>query len=256
MQNASVNVADNQMALNRDIQVPMSQTVTVDALTCSDEGGKISINGGLVDLRGLAVRIDFRNNLKGTHTATRTTIVDLGRVKLADEHAVAEAAGTSSTGNTYVSFQLVDGQENPISDEVFLGRCGEASGSVPLRSPQPAKAVVNTLSRNCGRSSGPVVNVSSTLELEGMKLRFAFRDTDDISTPPRASWIAPATLTLVNAGQQIELYKQPSLGGVGGNPFIYVTIVDATGRELSEEVLLGRCNGEPPDQSEPMANQG
>jgi len=42
-------------------------------------------------------------------------------------------------------------------------------------------------------------------------------------------------------GGTIEIPKQPVLGGVGGNPFIYLQFTDGKGNNLSDEFFLGRC---------------
>jgi len=45
----------------------------------------------------------------------------------------------------------------------------------------------------------------------------------------------------VPAGESITIPKQPVLGGVAGNPFIWVQLEDGNGRALTDEVYLGRC---------------
>jgi hypothetical protein len=39
----------------------------------------------------------------------------------------------------------------------------------------------------------------------------------------------------------MQFPKQPVLGGVGGNPWIYLQFIDGQGNALSGERLLGRC---------------
>jgi len=48
-------------------------------------------------------------------------------------------------------------------------------------------------------------------------------------------------IALQPAGQAITIPKQPVLGGVGGNPFIWVQFVNAAGTPTSDEIYLGRC---------------
>src|SRR5438046_7663431 len=48
-------------------------------------------------------------------------------------------------------------------------------------------------------------------------------------------------LTVMPADEQIVIPKQPVLGGVGGNPFIWVQFVNAAGKPTSDEIYLGRC---------------
>src|SRR5439155_20351636 len=48
-------------------------------------------------------------------------------------------------------------------------------------------------------------------------------------------------VTVMPANEQIGIPKQPVLGGVGGNPFIWVQFIDAKGGALSGEIFVGRC---------------
>jgi hypothetical protein len=41
--------------------------------------------------------------------------------------------------------------------------------------------------------------------------------------------------------KSITIPKQPVLGGVGGNPYIYLQFADASGVTLGSEIFLGRC---------------
>src|SRR5256886_15411668 len=51
----------------------------------------------------------------------------------------------------------------------------------------------------------------------------------------------PVDLTVMPADEQIVIPKQPVLGGVGGNPFIWVHFIGANGAALSSEIFVGRC---------------
>jgi len=46
---------------------------------------------------------------------------------------------------------------------------------------------------------------------------------------------------LLPLGETIRFAKQPVLGGVGGNPWIYVQFLDGAMNPISDEILLGRC---------------
>src|SRR6266704_1018572 len=48
-------------------------------------------------------------------------------------------------------------------------------------------------------------------------------------------------VTVSPAGQAITIPKQPVLGGAGGNPFIWLQLVDDKGAPLTGEIYLGRC---------------
>ena len=46
---------------------------------------------------------------------------------------------------------------------------------------------------------------------------------------------------LVNTGETIKFPKQPVQGGVGGNPWISVQLLEGQGNPIGNEALLGRC---------------
>src|SRR3989454_3840572 len=48
-------------------------------------------------------------------------------------------------------------------------------------------------------------------------------------------------VTVMPANEQIVIPKQPVLGGVGGNPFLWVQFIDTKGIALSGEIFVGRC---------------
>jgi hypothetical protein len=49
-------------------------------------------------------------------------------------------------------------------------------------------------------------------------------------------------VALIAEGDEITIPKQPSRGGVGGNPHITLQFLDGGGDALTNPVYLGRCN--------------
>ena len=50
-----------------------------------------------------------------------------------------------------------------------------------------------------------------------------------------------ADVDLIPDGDKLVFAKQPSRGGVGGNPWIYLQFNDCKGKDYSRPMLLGRC---------------
>jgi len=48
-------------------------------------------------------------------------------------------------------------------------------------------------------------------------------------------------VTLIAEGDEIVVPKQPSQGGVGGNPLIGIQFLDENGDPIDRPVNLGRC---------------
>lgn len=242
VQQAQVTGAENQLSLSQPVEVPAAQTVTVTEVSCAREDGAWVVTDGTLELSGVVVQLDFRNNQRGTHSASQVTTLHAGRARLADP---SRARAMVSPGeDAYVWMQLLDAQGEPLSEEIFLGSCGAATGTARTQAPVPGVARVTAATRNC-TNTGPRVTVSSALQLSGLRLRFTFRSESDPGGEVLGTYDTTAELVAVNEGREVSLPKQPAAGGVGGNPWIYVQVVDGAGQPLGEQLLLGRCIAEP-----------
>jgi hypothetical protein len=104
--------------------------------------------------------------------------------------------------------------------------------------PVHLQAAVTTF--DCENAPGPQITFEGALSLSGIGVELIFRNQRQPGAPhERIEEIH--TATGIAAGETIVIPKQPSHGGVGGNPWISVQLVDGNGKALSNEVLLGRC---------------
>ena len=91
---------------------------------CNNKGGPWITIGGTLTLSGLNANIIFRNNVRGTHTAERSTTLSLlaeGTKITIPKQPVRGGAG----GNPIISVQFLDCDGNPIGEAVTLGRCNQ-----------------------------------------------------------------------------------------------------------------------------------
>lgn len=101
----------------------------------------------------------------------------------------------------------------------------------------------NPHAEGCDNSNGPYITFKGDITMGGVDARIIYRNnlkgTHEGETP------VIADVTLVPKGEQIKFAKQPSHGGVGGNPWIYAQYSKQTGNNTSEtisdNILLGRC---------------
>src|SRR5262249_48343075 len=91
----------------------------------------------------------------------------------------------------------------------------------------------------CTNNPGPQITLQGEFALGGMSSEFIFRN-NAVGTHTYTSE-TKVNDVLVPAGQTITIPKQPVLGGVGGNPFIWIQLTDEQGRALTSEIYLGRC---------------
>lgn len=91
----------------------------------------------------------------------------------------------------------------------------------------------------CDNSPGPQITLSGALELGGLGMDLIFRNNEKGTHTYTDGQVVEAIG--VPAGERITIPKQPVLGGVGGNPFIWIQLTDASGRAMTNEIYLGRC---------------
>jgi hypothetical protein len=91
----------------------------------------------------------------------------------------------------------------------------------------------------CKNSGGPTITFGGTITLGGVKARVIFSNNE--KGTHTATVLSQFDVSLITAGTAISIPKQPVLGGVGGNPYIYLQFHDGNGGDLSEEFFLGRC---------------
>ena len=103
----------------------------------------------------------------------------------------------------------------------------------------PAKVHADVGFSDCSNSPGPQITLSGTVSLGGLNVDLIFRNnvkgTHTYVAESRAEVVA------VPEGGSLVIPKQPPLGGVGGNPFIWIQFLDGDGNALGEEIFLGRC---------------
>ena len=112
---------------------------------------------------------------------------------------------------------------------------GHVYGEFPTRGALFAAATVDA----CENNPGPFITLEGELVLGGVNGRLIFRNNAK-GTHQRTEDVT-ADVVLLDEGETISFAKQPSRGGVGGNPWIYLQFFDMDWEPLSDELLLGRC---------------
>ena len=109
--------------------------------------------------------------------------------------------------------------------------------STPLSMPVELQGTVTA--SDCQNAPGPQITLDGALILAGLNVELIFRNNinKNVHTLTEDVEVAAGVAT----GEQVVIPKQPVLGGVGGNPFIWVQLVDTNGNALTGEIFLGRC---------------
>jgi hypothetical protein len=227
---------------NTDIPIPVNVNATFTAEDCSNNPGPRITFEGVAAVGGFGVEMTFSNNLKGTHEYTADNVVDLTFENAGDPIVIPKQPSHGGVGgNPFIWVQFVDAAGTPTSEEIYLGRCvqGERYG---FNHAQTTSALGNAEFEitSCENSPGPFIDVTAGLEYEGLGLRIIFRNNDNPVDGPHEASVSDA-MAVIPAGLSYTFPKQPSQGGVGGNPWIFAGFLDDAGTALGEATLLGRC---------------
>lgn len=103
----------------------------------------------------------------------------------------------------------------------------------------PVRLQASLETSGCDNAPGPQITFSGNLELGGLGMDLIFRNNEKGTHTHTDGQVVEAIG--VPAGERISIPKQPVLGGVGGNPFIWIQLTDGAGRAMTNEIYMGRC---------------
>ncbi|HEX5219063.1 MAG TPA: hypothetical protein VFZ59_05800 [Verrucomicrobiae bacterium] len=113
-----------------------------------------------------------------------------------------------------------------------------ADQQVMTKYSMPVKVMGKVTTTGCQNSPGPQITLEGQLLLGGMQVELIFQNNEKGTHTASVTYTNVAFLEL---GDAITLPKQPVLGGVGGNPHIWIQFHDGEGKNLTKEIYLGRC---------------
>jgi hypothetical protein len=228
--------ADQQ--ISAQFNMPMHITALVNESGCDNSPGPQITLEGEIALGGMQVQLTFANNVKGTHTTQVTSQTTVVLVPLGDSIVIPKQPVLGGVGgNPYIWVQFYNAQGN-LSDEIFLGRCVQG-----LRLNQDclnaALAGLLVTASDCSNNPGPYITFGGGLTLSGLNARFIFRN--NLKGTHTAVVESTANVTIIPDGTPIVIPKQPVLGGSGGNPLIWIQLLQGNGTPIGDPYFLGRC---------------
>jgi hypothetical protein len=216
---------------------PVHAVVNINETGCQNNPGpKITIDGE-ISLGGLGAKIILANNVKGTHTTevtlqTNVVLVPLGSKIVIPKQPVLGGVG----GNPHIWLQFYNRDGN-LSDEIYLGRCVQGL-KIPHDSLNASIAGLLVTALGCENNPGPYIYLGGGLSLSGLQARLILRN--NLKDTHTAEW--SGAVTLIADGAVLKIPKQPVLGGSGGNPLVWVQLLQGNGEAIGEPHFLGRCN--------------
>jgi hypothetical protein len=227
---------------NTEVPIPVSVVGALTAEDCSNNPGPYITLEGAAVLGGFGVEMTFTNNLKGTHEYTADNKVDITLSPAGQSITIPKQPVLGGTGgNPFIWIQFVGGDGTPVSDEIYIGRCVQGSRyGFSHAQATSGSAFANFEVTSCENSPGPYINMDAGIGYEGLGVQVIFRNNDNPVGGPHEATRSKA-LTVIPSGLSYTFPKQPVMGGVGGNPWIFAGFTDGVGTALGEATLLGRC---------------
>jgi hypothetical protein len=241
---ASFDASSNSLPhyFNPNIPIPASMALTLSADDCSNNPGPYITLEGVTVLGGFGIEMSFTNNMKATHEYTADNVVDVSLSPSLETITIPKQPVLGGTGgNPFIWIQFVDAAGTPTSPEYFIGRCvqGGKWGFNQVQSATGAGSL-SFAAISCENSPGPYITFDAGISLGGVGVQVIFRNNDNpVGGPHEAT--RSSTLTIIPDGLSFTFPKQPVLGGVGGNPWIWAAFTDGDGTVVGEQNLVGRC---------------
>ena len=231
-----------KQSVSADVPMPVAVHVDASSSGCDNSPGPTITLSGVLALAGLGVQMTFQNNVKGTHQHIETMTATAVLIPAGESLSIPKQPVLGGTGgNPFIWVQFMDASGNAMSDEIFLGRCVQGIFATDASFVIRALATADVTGGTCD-NTGSTISLSGELSLSGVNAQIIFRNNDNpVGGPHENDQPVKVSVVLIPAGESIEFAKQPPLGGVGGNPWIYLEFLSANGEPVSDNFLLGRC---------------
>ena len=225
------------------VAMPVDIHAEVTAMDCENSPGPFITLSGELAVGGLAIQLVFQNNAKGTHTHVEELTATAVVIPAGETITFAKQPPLGGVGgNPFIWIQFTDANGHPLSGEIFLGRCVQGLSAADASFVIAALATAVIEGADCSNNPGPFITLSGDISLSGVSANLIFRNNDNpVGGPHEHTETAVFSVELVPPGLDIQFPKQPPLGGVGGNPWIYLRFLDGNGNAISDKILLGRC---------------
>jgi hypothetical protein len=226
--------------VNVDFGMAARATVQAEAGGCSNNPGPYITLTGELALGGVNAKLVFTNNAKFTHVHEEDTVVDVVLLPAGETIRFAKQPPLGGAGgNPWIYLAFTDGDGGYYSDPQLLGRCVQGLFATALDLDIPSSASAHVKTGGCSNHPGPFITLDGELAIGGLDAQLIFTNNAKFTHVHKEDIVVD--IVIIPAGETIKFAKQPPLGGVGGNPHIYLQFTDGVGAGLSDLMYLGRC---------------
>jgi hypothetical protein len=218
---------------------PASVFVSHTASGCTNNPGPFITLNGEIRLGGVNARVILTNNAKWTHVAYDDFIAETVLIPAGESIQIAKQPSRGGVGGNphiYAQFKGSDGDN--LSGFIYLGRCVQGLRDAALNFFLPTDVDLQVTGA-CENNPGPFIRLDGDLLLGGLDERLIFTNNAKFTHVTSSDTVV--NVNLIEDGE-ITFHKQPSLGGAGGNPWVYIQFLNGSGEVLGAPFMLGRCN--------------
>lgn len=226
--------ADQQLSFGYNM--PVKVTLNVNESQCYNAPGPYITLEGVIELGGLEAQLIFQNNVKGTHQNIQTisssvVLLPAGESITIPKQPVLGGVG----GNPWIYIQFFNAQGD-LTPEILLGRCVQGLTVSEMVLDQALVSAL-VMAADCSNNPGPWITLEGDRTASGLKARIIFKNmVKGVHTAVRT-----VEVSLMPDGLSVVIPKQPVLGGVGGNPWIWLQFL-SEGAPIGTPYFLGRCS--------------
>ena len=233
------------MAWSAPINASLSQngSCKINATTsgCSNNPGPYITIDGEMKLSGVKAQIILTNNARFTHVASADVKADVVLIPAGETIRIAKQPSQGGVGgNPWIYLQFTDGKGADLGRPQRLGRCVQGLNPAGIDFRIPTSVAANLASGECENSGGPYITLDGELKMGGLCAKLILTNNAKFTHAAAADVVI--NVVLLEEGKSVTFHKQPSLGGAGGNPWIYVQFLGGSDEKLGSPILVGRCN--------------
>jgi len=114
-----------------------------------------------------------------------------------------------------------------------------ADQNISLNFNMPMHVTANVNETGCDNSPGPQITIEGDIAMGGLQVELILEN--NLKGTHKTVVTSDTKTVLIPLGDKIVIPKQPVLGGVGGNPYIWLQLYDGNGNNLTDPIFLGRC---------------
>ena len=204
---------------------PAAFVMDAEAEGCFNHTGPTIRLSGTLTLGTIAGDLYLQNNLKGTHKSDEKPVLLEVVLRTSDGEYIEvpkQPSRDGVAGNPWIFVQFQDENgRNLHRKPILLGRCVQGLSSTSVLFALATQAAADITTEGCHNNPGPHITIDGSLVFGGLRAKLILsssRKLDSNGAHIDDDNTVEVDVVLKPAGDELRFYKQPPMGGAGGNP--------------------------------------